>query len=92
MGTPLQEEFLLEVHLKSETIIGFTCGGFIHQTAKGINYYPKWINKFNLRWLFRIFDEPKLFERYFVKYPKSLILLFYDIAKKNSKNESKRKS
>ena len=28
--------------------VGFTCGGFIHQTSKNeIDYYPAWVDKTN---------------------------------------------
>lgn len=74
MGAPLQEKFLLDLKNNGWKGIGYTCGGFIHQTAtKGINYYPYYINKLNLRWLYRIIDEPKLLKRYLLSYPKFMI-------------------
>jgi N-acetylglucosaminyldiphosphoundecaprenol N-acetyl-beta-D-mannosaminyltransferase len=79
MGTPLQEIFLSDLKSLGWKGIGFTCGGFIHQTANGLNYYPKWINKFHLRWLFRIYDEPKLLRRYLVQYPKFFMIYIYDL-------------
>lgn len=70
MGTPLQERFLVDLVDSGWSGIGFTCGGFLHQTAfKGARYYPSWINTLNLRWLYRMFDEPKLVKRYFTYYP-----------------------
>lgn len=78
MGTPLQEYFLIDLRSKGWQGTGFTCGGFLHQTAKNIEYYPKWIDKFNLRWLYRIYDEPKLFKRYFYDYSKFLIYFILD--------------
>ncbi|MFV8038213.1 WecB/TagA/CpsF family glycosyltransferase, partial [Enterobacter cloacae complex sp.6730764] len=72
LGTPLQDLFLTKLKSKGWLGVGYTCGGFIHQTAKkGIRYYPNLINKLNLRWLYRIYDEPKLMKRYFVYYPYS---------------------
>lgn len=45
--------------------IGFTCGEFIHQLAMNkINYYPAWINKYNLRFLYRMYKEPHTRKRY----------------------------
>lgn len=65
MGTPNQEKFLLDLVDNGWKGKGYTCGGFFHQTArKGICYYPRWIDKCNLRWLFRLYDEPALFKRY----------------------------
>jgi len=79
LGTPLQEQFLLDLKNKGWQGTGFTCGGFFHQTASGINYYPEWVDKFNLRWAYRIYDEPKLFGRYFLDYPKAIFLIIWDL-------------
>lgn len=79
MGTFFQEQFLIDLKKAGWSGSGFTCGGFIHQTAKaGVHYYPRSLNKLNLRWLFRIFDEPKLFKRYAFQYPVALVLIFFD--------------
>lgn len=53
----------------------FTCGAFISQTAKSgrDKYYPTWINKFHLRWLYRFFIEPHTLVRVIRHYPPSLI-------------------
>lgn len=70
MGTPAQEQFLYDLWRIGWRGIGFTCGGFFHQSAKTLNYYPLWMDKLHLRWLYRIFDEPKLFKRYAFQYPR----------------------
>ncbi|MTI37873.1 WecB/TagA/CpsF family glycosyltransferase, partial [Fulvivirga lutimaris] len=69
MGTPTQENFLIKLKEAGWRGTGFTCGGFLHQSAKNVVYYPKWINLLNIRWIYRIWDEPKLITRYFVQYP-----------------------
>lgn len=79
MGTPYQEEFLIDLKKVGWQGTGYTCGGFIHQTALGLIYYPYFINKFNLRWLYRIYKEPKLLKRYLFYYPLSFFLLTYDV-------------
>ncbi len=79
MGTPIQETFLIDLRKKGWTGTGFTCGGFLHQTAKGIQYYPKWVDKFKLRWMYRIYDEPKLFKRYTLDYGKFLFVFAYGV-------------
>jgi len=78
MGTPLQEQFLVDLQETGWIGIGYTCGGFLHQTAGNIQYYPKWIDKHNIRWIYRIYDEPKLFKRYFWEYPKFFWYFIYD--------------
>jgi exopolysaccharide biosynthesis WecB/TagA/CpsF family protein len=69
MGTPNQEEFLIRLKLKKWAGYGFTCGGYLHQISNRQNYYPRIFDILNLRWLYRIIDEPKLFKRYFFDYP-----------------------
>lgn len=65
MGIVKQEQFLLKVKQAHIGCIGFTCGGFIHQTAHDrINYYPAWIDAMNLRFLYRMYKEKHTRKRY----------------------------
>lgn len=65
MGIINQEKFLLKVKNAGYHGVGFTCGGFIHQIAENEkDYYPKWINSMNLRFLYRMYKEPHTRERY----------------------------
>lgn len=65
MGVLMQEKFLLKVKEKGFEGIGFTCGGFIHQTSKNeIEYYPVWANKLNLRFIYRMYKEKHTRKRY----------------------------
>ena len=79
MGTPFQENFILDLNQAGYEGIAFTCGGYFHQTTKGFNYYPYFFDKYNLRWFYRIIDEPKLIKRYLVFYPQSLFFIFLDL-------------
>ena len=55
MGALMQEKFLLKVKNAGYLGIGFTCGGFIHQTSRNeIDYYPAWVDKTNLRFVYRM--------------------------------------
>jgi len=85
MGTPMQEEFLVALANAGWRGKGFTCGGFLHQTAKALKYYPDWINALHLRWAYRIYDEPKLFKRYFLQYPKFLLVFLFDLASRRGR-------
>jgi N-acetylglucosaminyldiphosphoundecaprenol N-acetyl-beta-D-mannosaminyltransferase len=68
MGTPAQELFLMDLR-RSWSGTGIACGAFIHQTAKRLMYYPGLINKSNLRWAFRVMEEPgKVLRRIFRDY------------------------
>ena len=65
MGIITQERFLLKVKDAGFQGVGFTCGGFIHQTARNeIDYYPDWIDRMNLRFLYRMYKEPYTRIRY----------------------------
>ena len=79
MGTPLQEQFLIDLQTSGWAGKGYTCGGFLHQTANGIQYYPSWVNTLGLRAFYRMYDEPKLIRRYFIDYPKAIIIILYDL-------------
>lgn len=79
MGAPLQEKLLVDLKRAGWLGLGFTCGGFLHQTAKfDGDYYPSIMNRLNLRWLYRIYDEPKLARRYVVYYPRFIVLFVWD--------------
>lgn len=78
MGSPIQEKFCIDLKEAGYKGIAFTCGGFLHQTANGINYYPNWINKYNLRAFYRLFHEKGLWGRLYnvlIEFP---ILFIWD--------------
>lgn len=89
MGAPAQERFIVDLKATGWKGAAFTCGGFLHQTASsGLHYYPCWADRFNLRWLYRMYDEPKLVKRYFIYYPLFLIIFLYDVCiSKTNKNK-----
>lgn len=63
MGTPKQDEFAVRLKDADYRGIVFTCGGFLRQTSSGIDYYPAWIDRYNLRWLYRQCTERGIFRR-----------------------------
>ncbi|MDR5733108.1 WecB/TagA/CpsF family glycosyltransferase [Caballeronia sp. LZ025] len=79
MGSPYQERFLHELRKLGWRGTAYTCGGFLHQMAKkGARYYPAWIDRLQLRWAYRIYDEPTLFKRYFFGYPVAVFFVIKD--------------
>tara|TARA_B100000212_G_C27328899_1_gene513648 strand:- start:544 stop:1266 length:723 start_codon:yes stop_codon:yes gene_type:complete len=74
MGSPLQEEFsiLIKESIKERLLI-FTCGGFLSQTSKNINYYHPIIITLGLRWLQRLFLHKHVRQKFFKYYPKFII-------------------
>ncbi|QFU23435.1 WecB/TagA/CpsF family glycosyltransferase [Shewanella eurypsychrophilus] len=80
MGTPYQEHF--GAQLKAHSFGGikeiYTCGGFLHQSSEGVQYYPDLINQLHLRWLYRIFNDKYVIKRLLNQYPRFLFSLAYD--------------
>jgi N-acetylglucosaminyldiphosphoundecaprenol N-acetyl-beta-D-mannosaminyltransferase len=69
MGAPLQERFLSQLAANGWTGIGLTCGGFLDQVVQGSDYYPGWVDRLNIRFLYRLGKEPRrLWRRYLVDY------------------------
>lgn len=66
LGCILQERFLLLCKNAGYNGVGFSCGGFIRQIAENSKekYYPNWINRMNLRFLYRMYKEPHTRKRY----------------------------
>lgn len=67
MGIGNQERFLLNCKIAGFKGVGYTCGGFIHQIADQndlVNYYPKWVDKYDLRFVYRMYREPYTIKRY----------------------------
>lgn len=76
MGAVKQENVAIELAKLGFTGRVYTCGGFIHQTAmSGGAYYPAWVDRFNLRFAYRMFKEPKTIRRYLFGYPQALAFL-----------------
>lgn len=63
MGSPIQEKFAIDLKDSGYSGIVFTCGGFIHQSAQELNYFPNWINRYHLRAFYRLIKERGLFKR-----------------------------
>jgi N-acetylglucosaminyldiphosphoundecaprenol N-acetyl-beta-D-mannosaminyltransferase len=69
MGSPRQEEFLLMLRDAGYKGLAITCGGFFDQYLEADDYYPEWVNKWNLRFAWRLYKEPdRLWRRYLIDY------------------------
>jgi len=77
MGSPLQEKFLFDLKDKGYKGTSYTCGGFIKQTSIKPIYYPDWVNKFKLRWLYRGIYEPAAILKT-LRIPKFILVFLYD--------------
>ena len=74
LGTPKQDQAAVDLVRLARTegkhIHCFTCGGFLTQSADKLQYYPEWINRFHLRWLWRVLHERHVLGRLLKEYPK----------------------
>lgn len=88
MGTPRQEQMglrIIERFRRGEKAVHcFTCGGFLTQTSEQLAYYPQWINRLHLRWLWRLFKEKHVLFRLLREYPKFLLTFIHDLNNKYS--------
>ncbi|TMO46496.1 WecB/TagA/CpsF family glycosyltransferase [Pseudoalteromonas ruthenica] len=80
LGNIKQERVAVSLHQQHQAVY-FTCGAFVSQTAsaKDLKYYPDWINKYNLRWLYRFFKESHVIKRVVKYYLAFLVLFFKDL-------------
>lgn len=70
LGAPKQERWMAEHQWKVKGFMVGVGAGFDYFAEK-IKRAPKWMQKCNLEWLYRFFQEPKrLFKRYFYSNPK----------------------
>lgn len=79
MGVPRQERFLVQLQESGWQGAGYTCGGFLHQTSRRLEYYPPLIDKFHLRWLYRMIDEPRIVVRVITQYIEFIWLFSADL-------------
>ena len=92
-GSPFQENLATFIYENFKNVEVYTCGGFITQTAESIsnksnhNYYPEFISKFNLRWLYRVLTTNYVLKRVLFYYPISVIYLIYELIIKRNDNK-----
>jgi N-acetylglucosaminyldiphosphoundecaprenol N-acetyl-beta-D-mannosaminyltransferase len=79
MGAPLQDEVMYKLH-SAYPATYFTCGGFIVQSGKGLDYYPPLFDRLNLRFVYRAYKEPHYRKRLLL-YPLACALFVYDFLK-----------
>ena len=88
MGGLLQDRVAIELSHAYPNAQVMTCGAFISQTAtSGGDYYPHVVDKFNLRFLYRFFREPRVIRRVVSKYPIFIGLFIWDFLRKRSLGE-----
>lgn len=78
MGAVLQEKFIIDLHKTGYRGKSFSCGGYLRQASTGLDYYPKWIDKYNLRAFYRLFKEKGMFRRLYNILLEFPVLFIYD--------------
>lgn len=80
MGAPRQEALLLRLkQARAWHGVGFTCGGYFDQLQRRLCYYPSAVDRFNLRWLYRLVMEPRrLVRRYMLEYQDYCSILMHE--------------
>lgn len=65
LGAGLQDEVAVEFHAHFPAAVICTSGGWIDQFSRKEQYFPAWVHRFRLGWLWRILHEPRrLLRRY----------------------------
>ncbi|MBX3173000.1 MAG: WecB/TagA/CpsF family glycosyltransferase [Gemmatimonadaceae bacterium] len=82
LGNGFPRQNRLALALRAEGFEGsiFTCGAFIHQTARRGQYFPTWINRLHLRAFYRIVKEPYVLRRVLIAYPRGVFWFLVDFA------------
>jgi UDP-Gal:alpha-D-GlcNAc-diphosphoundecaprenol beta-1,4-galactosyltransferase len=80
LGSPLQENLAVEIKGKYNGLRQYvkilTCGGFITQTAVSAgHFYPAWVRRIGVRWLWRCIKQPYVIKRILSVYPRSYFYL-----------------
>ncbi|WP_406667115.1 WecB/TagA/CpsF family glycosyltransferase [Gallaecimonas sp. GXIMD1310] len=74
LGTPKQEYYASVLKKKIPKGVFFlTCGGFISQTARKMDYYHPIVKRLGLRWLQRFLMEPHVRKRLIFDYPSFVV-------------------
>jgi len=65
LGAGLQDEVAVELHTVAPDAVICTAGGWIDQYSRKEQYFPAWVHRLRLGWLWRIIHEPRrLIRRY----------------------------
>jgi len=81
MGAIVQETMAIDLRNAGYMGAVYTCGGFLHQTNTDIHFYPKIIDKLNLRFFYRAYKENGFLIRSLKTYPKFCFLIFGELLK-----------
>jgi N-acetylglucosaminyldiphosphoundecaprenol N-acetyl-beta-D-mannosaminyltransferase len=68
LGTPRQQLWVAKNAPKLHARLIMTGGGYLDHLAEAVDWYPKWIHRLKLNWLYRLWREPRrLWRRYTIE-------------------------
>lgn len=68
LGTPLQQRFVTEYRDRLTAPVIITCGAYFEHLAERRDYYPAWVLKLRVGFLYRLAREPRrLWRRYTIE-------------------------
>jgi N-acetylglucosaminyldiphosphoundecaprenol N-acetyl-beta-D-mannosaminyltransferase len=77
LGTPLQQIFVTENRDRLEVPVIITCGAYFEHLAERREWYPAWVLRLRIGWLYRLYREPRrLWRRYTIELGAYLALVF----------------
>ena len=83
MGNPKQEIWIRENFDKINCNLMLGVGGAFKIFSEEVSRAPKFVQRIGMEWFYRFCKEPKrLFNRYFIKYPRFVKLLIKEVVKK----------
>lgn len=79
LGKPLEQQFCVRNASRLNAVWAVTCGGCFNFVTGHYKRAPRWMRRYNLEWLHRMFSHPrKLFWRYLTTTPHALWLALKD--------------
>jgi N-acetylglucosaminyldiphosphoundecaprenol N-acetyl-beta-D-mannosaminyltransferase len=68
LGTPLQQSFVIDNRDRLDVPVIITCGAYLEHLAERREWYPSWVLKLRIGFLYRLWRDPKrLWYRYTVE-------------------------
>jgi N-acetylglucosaminyldiphosphoundecaprenol N-acetyl-beta-D-mannosaminyltransferase len=65
LPTPLQQDFVVAYGSRLDAPIVMTVGAYFDHLAERLDWYPRWMDRLRLDWLYRLYREPgRLRKRY----------------------------
>ncbi|ACY96605.1 MULTISPECIES: WecB/TagA/CpsF family glycosyltransferase [Thermomonospora] len=77
LGTPLQQIFVTENRDRLDVPVIVTCGAYLEHLSERRDWYPAWVLRLRLGWLYRLSRDPKrLWYRYTIELGSYVLRVF----------------